>query len=95
VQTALVKSAFRAGPARHYVTDCNGVEQCDAFVRLEHFAQDAAPLFAHLGFDLSLGRANVSKRNAGYQSYYDEASRKAVAASCAEDIERFGYQFDA
>lgn len=86
--------SLRSSPARHYVTDATGAERCDLYMRLEHMAQDAAPLEAHLGFALDLPHANRSRRDTDYRAYYAADSRAAVAEACAEDIARFGYTFD-
>ena len=93
-QAPHVRASMRASPARHYMTDAAGVERCDAYIRLEAFDQDAAPLWAHLGFALDLPRVNASVRGADYRAYYSDAARAAVAEDCAEDIQRFDYQFD-
>ena len=69
-------------------------EQCKLFIRVEHFAQDAAPLFDHLGFDLILAHKNTSNRERDYRGYYTAQTRDLVAGLCAEDIARFGYRFD-
>lgn len=90
---AQVRASMQASPARHYMTDARGVERCDLYIRLEAVAQDAAPLWDHLGFALELPRVNASERDADYRSYYTDAARAAVAEACAEDIERFGYRF--
>lgn len=86
--------SFRDHPARRYMTRADGVEQCRLFIRLESFAQDAEPLFHHLGFELSLPHLNTSDRRPDYRHYYSEHSAHAVAEACAEDIARFGYRFD-
>ena len=93
-QAPHVRASMRASPARHYMTDAAGVERCDAYIRLEAFDQDAAPLWAHLGFALDLPRANASVRGSDYRAYYSDAARTAVAEDCAEDIQRFDYRFD-
>ncbi len=80
-------------PAARYMRDCAGVEHCNAYIRLEHFAQDAAPLEQHLGFALDLPTANRSARDAVYQDYFTSATRDVIAECCAEDIARFGYSF--
>ncbi|MEO0745951.1 MAG: sulfotransferase family 2 domain-containing protein [Pseudomonadota bacterium] len=89
-----VRQSMQASPARHYMTDATGAERCDAYIRLEQFDADAAPLWAHLGFALALPRVNASARAPDYRGYYTDAARAAVAQYCAEDIERFGYRFD-
>lgn len=89
-----MRRSVRAHPARRYMTDATGAERCDAYIRIEHVQADAAPLWAHLGFELRLPRANASIRDRAFQHYYTDASRAAVAEDCAEDIARFGYTFD-
>jgi len=90
---AQTRDAFKRSPASAYMRRVDGVEQCNAFIRLEHFTDDAAPLIAHLGFPLDLPHENRSARDADYQSFYTEAAAAAVAEYCAEDIARFGYRF--
>ncbi len=87
-------NGFRAMPAAAYMRRADGTEQCAAYIRIEHFADDAAGLCAHLGFDLDLPVANRSDRATDYRGYYCQDSAESVAQSCAVDIERFGYSFD-
>ena len=89
-----IQTSFRQFPYTSYMRDGVGVERCTLYIRLERFAEDAGPLFAHLGFDLELPRVNASDRAETYQSYYTPALRNLVADICAEDIRRFGYSFD-
>ncbi|WP_406645335.1 sulfotransferase family 2 domain-containing protein [Aliisedimentitalea scapharcae] len=84
---------FRKTPARAFMQHGDGSEQCACYIRLEHFAADAAPLFDHLGFTFDLPRVNASQREQDYRGYYSAKSRQAIAESCAEDIARFGYRF--
>ncbi|KUJ82281.1 sulfotransferase family 2 domain-containing protein [Ruegeria profundi] len=88
-----VKS-FRLNPARRYMTRADGVEQCQHYIRLEQFNQDANALFDHLGFNLTLPRLNRSQRQKDYRHYYTDRSASVVAEACNEDIARFGYAFD-
>lgn len=88
-----IRAAFRAMPAGAYMRRSDGREQCAAFIRIEHFDEDAAPLVRHLGFALTLGRANASDRRRDWRDYYDERTAAIVAEDCAEDIARFGYRF--
>ena len=88
-----IRASFRAMPASAYMRRADGREQCAAYIRIEHFTEDAAPLVAHLGFPLELERVNTSARESDYRAYYDDATAEAVATSCAEDIARFGYRF--
>jgi len=88
------QAAQHNAPASAYMRDVNGVEQCNAYIRLEHFSEDAAPLIEHLGFDLVLPHENASERERVYQRYYSDETREIIATCCAEDIARFGYTFD-
>ncbi len=94
VRHPVIAASFRANPAGSYMRRVDGVEQCDAFIRIEHFAEDAATLTAHLGFAPILPRANMSARRRDYRGYYTDATAATVATSCAVDIERFGYCFE-
>lgn len=84
---------LRKAPAAAYMRRANGAEQCAAFIRIEHFAKDAAPLMEHLGFDLTLERLNTSDRSRDFRSYYSDATAAVIAENCAQDIARFGYTF--
>lgn len=86
-------AAFRAAPASHYMRRADGVEQCHAYIRIEHFAEDAELLERHLGFQMSLPHVNRSRRDGDFRGYYSAATRDLIAEACAEDIERFGYRF--
>ncbi|WP_093117766.1 sulfotransferase family 2 domain-containing protein [Salinihabitans flavidus] len=87
-------ASFRAMPYGRYMRDAGGQERCDAFIRLEHIEQDAAPLWAHLGFALPLPVVNRSARAADYRRYYTDGAAERLADICATDIVRFGYSFD-
>lgn len=87
-------ASFQASPARSYMSDAEGQERATLYIRLEHFAEDAGPLWAHLGFDLTLPRANETGTGADYRKYYSESDSNLLAKCCAEDVQRFGYRFD-
>ena len=86
-------ASFRATPAAAYMRRSDGREQCAAYVRLEYFAEDIAPVAAHLGFPVAIERVNASRRDPDYRRYFSEDAAEAVAEACAEDIARFGYRF--
>lgn len=88
-----IRSAFRASPASSYMRRLDGREHCDLFIRIEHFAEDAKPLFRHLNFRFDLPHENSSDRDADFRRYYDERTARLIAEDCAEDVERFGYEF--
>ncbi len=93
VAQPLVRESMRNTPYDRYVTDAAGAERCDLFIRLEHLADDIAPLETHLGFPLDIPHVNRSRREADYRAYYDDDTRALVAAMCSSDIDRFGYRF--
>jgi hypothetical protein len=86
-------ASLRASPYTAYMTDAEGRQRASLYIRLEHFETDAEPYFAHLGFRVSLPRANASARDRDWRRYYDEATAARVADLCAADIARFGYTF--
>ncbi len=88
------RASIQAAPYGSYLRDAAGQERPALFIRLEHLAEDIAPLEAHLGFRLDeIPRVNVSERRADYRSYYSDASAELVGDLCREDVERFGYGF--
>ena len=84
--------SFSHAPYSRYMS-LNGQDQCACYIRLEHFEEDAKPLFDHLGFELSLPVVNKSERDADFRHYYDDETASIVADMCRDDIARFGYQF--
>jgi hypothetical protein len=94
VSHPMVQEAFRSSSAASYMRHADGTEQCACFIRLEHFDQDAQPLFDHLGFALDLPVANRSARQRDYRGYYTTPTIETIADCCAADIARFGYEFD-
>lgn len=88
------QDSLRANPYSHYMMRADGVEQCQAYIRLEHFEEDSTVLRAHLGFPLHLEQTNTSTRAADYRGYYSDDTAAVVDEVCAADIARFGYSFD-
>lgn len=87
------QESLSANPYSHYMTRADDVEQCQAYIRLEHFEDDSAGLQAHLGFPLHLEQTNMSDRAADYRGYYSDDTAAVVERVCAADIARFGYRF--
>ena len=87
-------SSFRTSPAASYMRRADGREQCDAFIRIEHFEEDSAPLTKHLGFSLTLPISNVSVRRRDYRAYYSDQNAESLGLACGIDTARFGYCFD-
>jgi hypothetical protein len=87
------QASLKAWPYARYMQDAGGAARGKLFIRLEHFAEDSAPLWAHLGFRLDLPRVNASAREADYRGYYSDADAELLADLCAPDIARFGYAF--
>ena len=87
--------AMRAHPYGRYVTDAGGTERGNLFIRLEHLADDIAPLEDHLGFRLDdIPHENRSARDADWRGYSNEPDAALVAKAFAPDIRRFSYSFD-
>ena len=93
LQDPYITHSLQTSPYGAYMRDGAGAEHPSLFIRLEHFEEDAAPLWEHLGFTLELPRVNASERDADYAQYYSADDAKRVAEICAEDIARFGYDF--
>lgn len=87
------RQMFQPTPAAYYMRRADGREQCNAYIRIEHFNKDAAPLANHLGFALKLPKANQTDRDRDYRRYYTDPSARLLADICATDIARFGYSF--
>ena len=88
------QQTIRAAPYGSYMRGPNGAEHCDAYIRLEHIEQDAAPLWTHLGFRLALPVSNPSQRVRDYRFYYNQCDANLVQSLCHADVQRFGYSFD-
>ncbi|SLN39057.1 Sulfotransferase family protein [Roseovarius litorisediminis] len=87
------KATLQANPYASHMISVEGDECCRAYIRLENLNEDAAPLWAHLGFKLRLPVANRSDRLADYRSYYTRDDAELLARLCASDITRFEYSF--
>lgn len=87
-------SSLHAAPYASYVTDAGGIMRATLFIRLEHLAQDMAPLTAHLGFAPVLPVANQSNRGRDWRPYYSDTDAATLARICAPDIAAFAYCFD-
>jgi hypothetical protein len=87
-------ASLRLWPYGAYLRLPSGAEKPSLFIRLEHYDEDAAPLAAHLGFALPMGRVNESARARDWRGYYTDRDAALVAEICAEDIARFGYRFE-
>lgn len=87
-------ATLRGAPYGRYMTTQSGQERCSLYIRLEQFAEDAQPLFDHLGFTLQLPQANASDRRRDFRSYYNDEDAALLGDICQADITRFGYGFD-
>ncbi|WP_425049382.1 sulfotransferase family 2 domain-containing protein [Psychromarinibacter sp. S121] len=93
LQHPATQLSIGASTTASYVTDATGREHCDAFVRLEHLAEDLAPVEAHLGFALEVPHFNASRRAKDYRQYYDDKLTETVGSLCRHDLKRFNYTF--
>ena len=91
---AYIQSSIKSSPYAGYVTDRNGCEHCNVFVRIEHLATDLKPFEKHLGFSLQdIQHVNSSTRDSDYRIYYNDEKAALVARLCEIDIKRFDYRF--
>jgi len=88
------QKSLKEAPAASYMLRADGVTQCSAYIRLEHFERDAAVLWSHLGFELGIPHLNASKRAPDYRDYYTASARDIVKSVCAADLVQFDYRFD-
>jgi hypothetical protein len=94
LNSAHLRASLAASPYASYMRDGSGTERCSLYIRIEKFAKDAAPLFDHLGFAVTLPLENASQRVRDYRMLYTDEMRQIVDSVCADDIARFGYSFD-
>jgi hypothetical protein len=93
VNSAYIAEALPRNPYTRYMTRSDGVEDCDLYIRLEHFEEDAQPFWKHLGFALDLPLINKSVRPNDYRPLYSDADVERVADLCQADIKCFDYRF--
>jgi len=86
-----IQKTVRNNPYKSYVSGPNGADRCSAYVRLEH-PEDFAPVWQHLGFELSMPHVNRSQRDFDWRRYYDAEGFEIVGEIAADDIAVFGYQ---
>jgi len=88
------KDTMRSAPYGSYVMDAKGKERCDLFIRLEHLEEDVSAFEDHLGFKFgAISHENKSTRDADYRSYYSDTNAQLLGDICAEDVQRFSYEF--
>lgn len=94
LNAASTQATFRANPYASYLQDGAGTDHANLYIRLEHLAEDIAPLAAHLGFDLNMPIANTSERPKDWRGFYTESDAELLADICAQDIQNHSYTFD-
>jgi len=78
-----------------FLRDENGRILVDFVGRFETLDRDARIIFKRIGIKCgSIPVTNASRRGK-YIDYYDDASREWIETHFAEDIQAFGYQFEA
>lgn len=88
------QASLRNWPYARYMTDGAGRVHADLYLRLEQLEDDLAMLNDHLGFALTLPRANASQRPRDWRGFYTEADAELLFDLCAADIAAHGYGFD-
>jgi len=76
-----------------YVCDRHGNLMVDEVGKFETLNDDFARISERLGLDVELPHENATQHR-DYRTYYDDRTRALVGEAFAEDIERFGYDFD-
>jgi hypothetical protein len=78
-----------------YLIDLHGRVLVDFVGRYENLADDFQEVCRRIGVPPpALAHKRQAKDRAGYQSYYNDATRALVAEHFAPDIEMFGYRFE-
>ncbi len=88
------RTALALWPYTAYLRDRHGLERASLYARLEHLTTDLAPFEAHLGFRLTIPRANASDRARDWRGFYTSDDAALIADIAAADIARFTYHFD-
>lgn len=86
----MIQKSQRDNPYASYVTAADGLSDRAVFVRLEH-PEDFAPVWEHLGFELSIPHVNQSDRSLNWRDYYDAEGFEIMREIAGVDIARFGY----
>ena len=90
-----MQASLQAHPYSWYLRDGAGVQRPAHYIRLEHFAKDAAALEAHLGFALTpLPKVNVSDRPRDYRRFYSDEDAALLGRLNRANCAQFGYEFD-
>lgn len=88
------RASLRHDGAARYVSDRNGVDRCNLYLRLEHLNADMARLEDGIGVLFPVPPHENKSTRGAYQGYYSDADQALVGELFAEDVERFGYHFD-
>lgn len=86
-------ASLKASPYGSYVTDAQGREQCDLFVRLEHLDEDLPKLEALIGCKLGAFPHDNRSDRSDYRDAYSAKDQALLGEIAAQDIARFNYQF--
>ncbi len=81
-------------PQLHFLTDEQGNTIVNKIYRFEHLQEAMVSINERLGTNYKLPHLNKSKRD-HYSIYYDNETRDIVAEVYQEEIEFFGYTFEA
>ncbi|MFT4717513.1 MAG: hypothetical protein ACI861_001112 [Paracoccaceae bacterium] len=91
----IIIESVRNSPYQSYVTDKDGADCCDLYLRLENIEDDVEKLETQLDIRLpAIETVNQSVRDKDWRGYYSEADAALVGRICAIDVLRLGYQFD-
>lgn len=78
-----------------YISDRQGIDQCNMYLKVENLSQDAGNLEQSLGLKLAkIPHDNISNRDKDYAGYYDAECKNIIGKVFADDIEKFEYSFE-
>jgi hypothetical protein len=90
----MIQSSLRNDATFNYVTDKQGIDQCNLHLKMETLFADAQELGKSLGFKLAnIPHDNRSDRGKDYTVYYTAESKNIIGDIFADDIKKFDYSF--
>jgi hypothetical protein len=77
-----------------FLQDENGKQVVDFVGRFESLPSDFELVCQKIGIEAQLPRLNTAQHQIDYRAFFDNRSVDMIAARYAEDIQRFGYEFE-
>lgn len=88
------RQSLQNDAVENYISDCNGADCCNFYLRLEFLQQDIKVMEQQLDVKLAdIPHDNQSIRDKDYTGYYDAQTRDIIGTVFADDIDKFNYSF--